>query len=93
MLQRPEYNTREHILLWLAGKSGTFYWRNPHICACAQYQHAHDRKEPWVGSLNELNDIGRQLYCDRYSNTKTIERDRLLTFVELYEAACKAWGR
>ena len=39
MLSRPEINTREHILLWLASKPADekYDWGNPFTCACGQY--------------------------------------------------------
>lgn len=43
MLARPEIGSREHILLWLAGKPADekFAYHNSQICACGQYSSEH----------------------------------------------------
>jgi len=66
MLARPEINSAEHILLWLASKppQQRYRWPNRHSCACGQYWAKHvDAEHPgsWAlrGSeaLRLLNDI------------------------------------
>lgn len=106
MLSRPEVNTKEHILLWLASKDAKeeFHWPNSRTCACAQYEAEHGLSYSWIGPLAELNDIGEVLH---YHKDKK-ERLRCLlnggdpcslyefpgtnlTFGELYKAAREHW--
>ncbi len=49
MLARPEIGSRQHILLWLAGKPAdeTYDWRQEHDCACGQYAQEH-LVDPWT---------------------------------------------
>ena len=85
MLQRPELNTREHIVLWLDGKEGSFFWSDAQNCACGQYVTEFKlAKDKWPGPLGELNTIGGRL-CRLY------ERG-YVPFAALAAQARKEWG-
>lgn len=90
MLARPEPGTREHMLLWLAGKAPdeTYEYYSYADCACGQYAREtmglsnHRWAEELMGTSKgrtfcELNRMAAQ--C--------------ATFGELYERAERAWRR
>lgn len=68
MLARPEFNTREDILLWLGSKprKEKYYWGDPCACACGQYAKARGKfvergaMNHWMhhgGLINRLNGL------------------------------------
>jgi hypothetical protein len=57
MLSRPEVGTREHILLWLAGKDpdAEYQWENPQHCPCGQY--GREYVTEWVLPISLLAEL------------------------------------
>ena len=61
MLARPEVGSREHILLWLAGKPADemFNWKSSSRCACGQYSKKYLNSEyAWISNpeLSRMSD-------------------------------------
>jgi len=88
MLARPEIGTREHILLWLAGKDPNeeYLWESYCDCACGRYA-----KEV-LGKSN----MWWSAYAMTPAGTPFMELNHLAmdlkTFGELYERARKRWS-
>jgi hypothetical protein len=79
MLARPEIKTKEHVLLWLAGKPAdeTYDWNKAGECACGQY---------WGENVDRLfpHKWGQDLAMDWFN---MIAMD-CKTFGELYQKVC-----
>ena len=89
MLARPEAGTREHILLWLAGKDPEekFNWHYYDMCACGQYA----REEMGLSNLAWITLAGT-----KKDERPLAELNRMAFFCEnfgeLYEFACGSWS-
>jgi hypothetical protein len=90
MLQRPEIGTREHVLLWLAGKPAdeAYKWMPHEECPCAVYNLDHGMPKEWWSEPNHRR--------ARVKKTK-IELSDLAggfprTWGALHDRAREAWG-
>ena len=88
MLARPEIGSREHILLWLAGKpaDGTFDWNDPKKCAGGQYLY-----ESTGGWWTEYGRNGNEQNFDNLGALAAAACQHR-TYGELYEAMRKQWA-
>lgn len=90
MLARPEIGSREHILLWLAGKpeDEKYNWHNHRQCACGQYSiEMLNGTMRWQKYPN-LDGHGPQFLCSLNYLAYCAPR----TWGALYERARNAWG-
>jgi len=85
MLSRPEIGTKEHILLWLAGKDvkAEYEWRCPHSCPAGTYsEEFYNYHYRWI----EGDDVGRTL-----QEISRMAKRRPNNYGTLYKRAYKAW--
>jgi len=94
MLERPEVGTASHILMWLAGKTGRFYWPSPTKCACAEYSREfYGSAIKWASMKNgedqnaiqALNMVAHRVSRDSDGNARWGD------YEVLYHACLRAW--
>jgi hypothetical protein len=89
MLARPEPGTREHILLWLAGKDPNekYDWKYATTCACGQYAREVFDMSNFAWTVFSMEPEGKPLFeLNRIAATHD-------TFGALLEHARAAWQK